>query len=256
MGKIVNRESHVPAYYQISLSLKDRIAKKEWNLHDQLPTEADLSTEYGVSRITIRQALAELEKEGIIKKQRGKGAFVSANPKTFIHDLEYGIISGERLTQHGNHLNAEVLELKLFSNPLPGICAHLNISEESSVVFIRRLFKLEDKPLAINDSWLSAALTPDLATRGLIDGKLSKTLATYYQLYPDRVTDYLEVMRPTANQAALLETSLDSPLILLTGISYLKDGTPLEYSNTYWLGDSMRFKFQLHATSTGFEIDT
>ena len=109
MGQTLDRNSPIPAYYQIELDLKERITKKEWDINDRLPSEAELSAQYDVSRVTIRQALAELEKDGIIKKQRGKGAFVSANPQAFIHDLDYSIISGEKLNHQVFEMHAKVL---------------------------------------------------------------------------------------------------------------------------------------------------
>ena len=64
----IDRNSPVPAYYQIQLDLSDRIQRGEWNDRKQLPSESTLAEQYAVSRITLRQALAELEKDGIIKK--------------------------------------------------------------------------------------------------------------------------------------------------------------------------------------------
>ena len=64
----IDRSSPVPAYYQIQLDLSDRIQRGEWNDRKQLPSESTLAEQYAVSRITLRQALAELEKDGIIKK--------------------------------------------------------------------------------------------------------------------------------------------------------------------------------------------
>ena len=66
----IDRSSPVPAYYQIQLDLSDRIQRGEWNDRKQLPSESTLAEQYAVSRITLRQALAELEKDGIIKKSR------------------------------------------------------------------------------------------------------------------------------------------------------------------------------------------
>ena len=59
----IDRNSPVPAYYQIQLDLSDRIQRGEWNDRKQLPSESTLAEQYAVSRITLRQALAELEKD-------------------------------------------------------------------------------------------------------------------------------------------------------------------------------------------------
>ncbi|MCB9423261.1 MAG: GntR family transcriptional regulator [Ardenticatenaceae bacterium] len=72
----VNRDSPVPAYYQIALDLRQRISGGEWRAGNKLPAEPELAEQYNVSRMTLRQAMAELVKEGILVRQRGAGTFV------------------------------------------------------------------------------------------------------------------------------------------------------------------------------------
>jgi len=77
MHYIVNRDSPIPAYYQIALDLRQRITGGEWRAGHQLPSEPELSKQYAVSRMTMRQAVAELVKEGVLVRRRGHGTFVS-----------------------------------------------------------------------------------------------------------------------------------------------------------------------------------
>ena len=72
---LLDRTSPLPAYQQISNDIILRISQKEWNIEDKLPTEAELAAEYGVSRVTLRQAMAQLERDGIICKFQGKRGF-------------------------------------------------------------------------------------------------------------------------------------------------------------------------------------
>ena len=98
----IDRNSPVPAYYQIQLDLSDRIQRGEWNDRKQLPSESTLAEQYAVSRITLRQALAELEKDGIIKKSRGCGAKICEKPAPFVHKMDfYSIVS-----THEGHISA------------------------------------------------------------------------------------------------------------------------------------------------------
>ena len=62
----IDRNSPIPIYYQIETDLKKRIIRREWEKNQQLPTEIELAKHYNVSRITLRQALAELEKDGVM----------------------------------------------------------------------------------------------------------------------------------------------------------------------------------------------
>lgn len=248
----IDRDSPVPAYYQIEIDLKKRIANHEWEVHQQVPSEAELAAQYGVSRITLRQALAELEKDGIIKKFRGKGAFVSSNPVPFIHDLSYVLLSGDRITQQGLSMTAELLELRLISDVFPNIQKQLAARPEDHAVYIKRLFLLDGKPIAIGRAWLLSRMVPDIEKLGLIENSISITLSQRYHLSPTRVEDLIEAVRPTSSETQLLKTVYDVPLILIKGQSYLEDNRPLEYSNTIWLGDSVRFHLTLQHTENGF----
>lgn len=248
----IDRDSPIPVYYQIEVDLKKRIMRHEWEVQQQIPSESDLAEQYKVSRVTLRQALAELEKDGIIKKSRGKGAIVNANPVPFINDLSYVLVSGDRIVQQGFSMTAEILEIRLVTDLFHDICEQLQLTSDRSAVYMKRLFLLDGKPTAIGRSWLPATLVPNLENLGLIGNSLSKTLAENFSLVPVRVEDYLEVVRPTLSERQLLKSSYDAPLMLIKGVSYLENGQALEYSNTLWLGDSVRFHFTMHHTENGF----
>jgi 5-formyltetrahydrofolate cyclo-ligase len=73
----VDRDSPLPAYYQIAQDLRQRIAGGEWSAGGKLPSEPQLAQQYDVSRMTMRQAFKELAKEGVVVRRRGAGTFVS-----------------------------------------------------------------------------------------------------------------------------------------------------------------------------------
>jgi 5-formyltetrahydrofolate cyclo-ligase len=73
----IDRDSPIPAYYQIMLDLRDRITRGEWRAGSKLPTEPELAAEYSVSRMTLRQAMAELVKDGLLDRHPGAGTFVT-----------------------------------------------------------------------------------------------------------------------------------------------------------------------------------
>jgi DNA-binding GntR family transcriptional regulator len=245
----INRESPIPAYYQIELDLKNRITRGEWSIHQSLPSEAELAAQYEVSRITLRQALSELEKERIIKKYRGKAAVINEMPAPFIHDFSYTLISREQITKDGyakNTITAKILRLERIPSPLQEINEGLKIPPQAPVVYMERLFLLDGEPIAIGKSWLPDSLVPGFVEQGLIENSLSNTLAQRYHISAGKVEDYLDVIRSTQPEYELLESGPDTPLILVKGISYLADGSPLEYSRTVWLGNKVRFRFTLH----------
>lgn len=251
---IIDRNSPIPAYYQVETDLKNRIAHREWKANEQIPSEIDLAAQYSVSRITLRQALAELEKDGFIVKYRGKGAFVCENPSQFVHDLKYSLVSGGRIEGSETILTANMISIQLIETPYPDVNTALEISTSAPCVYFKRVFILDGKPIAIGKSWIPADLVPNLEKEGLIANSLSRTMKERYNLNVVKVDDVLETVRPTAQEKELLEASYDTPLILIKGISYLDSGRPLEYSNTLWLGDRVRFHLSLEKEQNGFVI--
>jgi len=239
----INRDSPIPVYYQVANDIKNRIIHEEWGRNGQIASENQLVEQYGISRVTLRQALADLEKDGIIKRYRGKGAFVNENPNQFIHELKYSLVTGNYQTDKNQTMRAEILELKKFENPDKPVCDALKISESSHIIYFKRVFYLDNKPIAVGKSWLPADLVPNMDIDGLINNSLSQTIMERYQLNTVRVDDVLETVRSTSTERELLDAPYDTPLILIKGISYLDNGLPLEYSNTFWLGDRVRFHF-------------
>lgn len=251
---IVDRSSPIPVYYQVETDLKNRIANGEWAPNGQLPSEAELAHHYDISRVTLRQSLAELEKDGLIFKIRGKGAFLSENSTAFLHNLKYSLVTSNNLEENREDLVAKMIELEKIESPDAEVNKALKLGDDSSVVYFKRLFYFESKPIAIGRSWLPSDLVHNLEKDGLIDNSLSKTMRVRYGLTPVRVDDILETVRPFSDEITLLEASFDTPLILIKGISTLENGRPLEYSNTLWLGDRVRFHFALKNTGESFEL--
>lgn len=252
----VDKDSPIPSYFQIETDLKKRIMHKEWQIGDRLPGELDLSEQYDVSRITLRQALAELEKDGIISKKRGKGSFLAADPAPYVNTLNYSVVSnGPSLHQSGGPgITAQILEQRLVTELFPAVSENLALTTDSWAVYVKRLYLADGKPIAISRSHLPASLVPGLEHITLIDGSLLETVEQIYGLTADRVEDCIEAVRSTPCDCELLHCLQDTPLVLLRGISYLKNGQALEYSNTLWSGDSVRFQLTLKNGLEGFCI--
>ncbi len=241
----IARESPVPAYFQIALDLHKRIQRQEWKNGDQLPPEPELAKEYNVSRVTLRQALAELTKDGLLVRFQGKGTFINDIPKPIVHDLSLPLEFAGHLHKLGYHTTSRILEHKVFNDPLLNVIEHLKILSDQPVAYLKRLLLINNQPVAINRSWFSERLTPGISQQDLIDGSLSGTLSQRYHLVPIRSENWMEVVRAAEKEAYLLNTYHDTPIMLLTAVSYLSDDTPLEYSITSWLGDSIRFQYNI-----------
>ena len=250
----INRESPVPVYYQVAADLRNRINNGEWGSNGQLDSESELIEQYSVSRVTLRQALAELEKDDLIKRSRGKRSVVNDNPKQFIHQLRYSLVSGNYETDSEHPISAEMLELKKIDNPYKSVCETLKLKEGESAIYFKRLFQCDNRPIAIGRSWLPCKLVPDLEKDGLINNSLSQTMKERYHLNIVRVDDILETVRASLSDSQLLNSVYDTPLINIKGISYMDNGLPLESSNTLWLGDRVRFALSFTKSNDTFHM--
>jgi GntR family transcriptional regulator len=237
----IDRESPIPVYYQIAVDMRRRIQMQEWKLGQQLPSEPDLADLYQVTRVTLRQALSELVKDGLVKRQRGSGTFVNEQPKPLIYDLGLPVSFSKRILEMGYKPDAQILDARVFSDPYPEIAKQLRLQSNEPVAYLKRVLTADGLPVAIDRSWFSDKLCPEITTTPLIQNSVSQTLSTRYRLIPIHSETMFESTRASIRDANILDSYPEVPLILLTTISFLKDGTPVEYSTTSWLGERVRF---------------
>lgn len=243
-GLGVDKESPVPIYHQIASALRTHIMDESLQEGDKLPSENDLAAQFEVSRITLRQALAELEREGIIVKRKGMGAFVSMNPQPLIQELNLPSVLGRKLRREGINLDPEILQSRREgATALAGKA--LGVSEGTPLVYFERLFLLDGHPIALNRSWLSEARVPGILEDGLIGKHLSVTLAERYDLDPTRIENTIESSHCSPAEMKLLRMNFQASAIVVTATSFDGRDRPIEYSRTLWLGDRVKFRFTI-----------
>ena len=155
-------ESPIPLYYQIYVDLKNKLlVNKLVDENGKLPAEKDLAEAYKVSRVTMRQAIAELEKDGLIVRFRGRGSFLKSQPNPILHKLG---LPGQAVRARIDN-NPEIVELSHFDTTYEYIGRALNY--EGDIFFIKRIFRVDGNPIAINKIWLPAVFTPELDKKGL-----------------------------------------------------------------------------------------
>jgi GntR family transcriptional regulator len=246
---IVDRGSPLPVYFQIALDLRRRLEAGEWATGERIAAETALADEYDVSRVTIRQALAELVKDDLLERHRGSGTFVRDRPRPLIHDLSLPLVYVDRLQELGFTNTADVLEAGVLDHPDDEQRLALALQPGAGVAYLVRRIRLNDEPTAIYRSWFDAELVPGIQRSRGISGSLARTLADEYGLSPASSENRLEVVRSTQEEAALLGADVHAPLLVVTSTTYLGDGRPLEHSQTSWLGDRVRFHVSGHGES-------
>lgn len=241
-AKPVDRRSPLPAWAQIERDMRSLIDLGV-EIGSQLPTEKELAAIYGVSRITVRQALSSLAEHGYVERRQGTGTFVADRPQLIQHD--FGLTepwrdrfkaAGQRAESVQLHDDHDEVEPRELTRDLPDRERHV------PRIHFKRLHLVNERPIGLTDSWVVAQNVPLTATSKLIDGSLSKTLAAQ-NISASRIDHYLEVGTVNSLEADLLQTTLDAPLFVDWSISRLPDNTLLETSRTIWLGTRVRFHY-------------
>lgn len=246
MNRYFEKKNPIPAYFQIEKDLRERIARQEWSQDKCLPSETELSSQYHVSRVTIRQALQILEDQEIIIKLRGKGSFLTGKQaKPHIKNLDYNVIH-QAGSQGNSQIKAKVTQRRK-QEQLPifftDIYPHLSIS---SYHFIERVFLLNEKPIALSKSWINYLVAPTIDEIELINNSISATLKDNYQIKIKYVDDYINSVKPIISEREILNIDYDTSLLSINGISYTEDDQVVEISTTYWIGTEVGFKLRLN----------
>jgi GntR family transcriptional regulator len=109
----IDKNSPIPVYYQLKQDIKEQINQGIWKVGECIASEREITESYGVSRMTVRQALGELVLEGILIREKGKGTFV-CEPKVMQKDM---MSFSEIVRKNGMTLNTRVLEFKRIKTP-------------------------------------------------------------------------------------------------------------------------------------------
>jgi GntR family transcriptional regulator len=223
---------------QIEDWLAGEIATGALGPGDRLPAEHDLAAWFGVSRMTLRHALAELVKRGLVTKTVGRrgGTFVAA-PKL---EQDHTTLAGfsEQLRRHGMVAGARVLTA--VSRPAgPAAAAALQIGPDDPVYEIRRIRLADGRPIAAERSVFPASRFPGMLDSRL-DGSLYELLEVRYGLRPHRARESLEPVTAGVREAEALEVAVGAPLMLVERIAYARSGEPLEYAHDLFRGDRTR----------------
>ncbi len=240
----IDKESPVPYYHQLKLYLKGEMESSNWLPEQKLPSEAEFCNRFDISRTVVRQAIKELQNEGYLSTEKGKGTFI-ARPKIvegFVQSLT-GFY--EEMVRRGFKVSTHILKQEL--TPASSIVAEaLQIEVNTPVITINRIRKLNDEPSVYVTTYIPQDLCPQLLTAYLENRSLYDYLEkSGYGLMIHKGRRYISVSLANEYEASLLNIDVGAPLIELDSITYLKDGRPLEYFHSLHRGDRTRFEVDL-----------
>jgi GntR family transcriptional regulator len=227
------------------LRLLDLIATGALRPGDRLGTERELAAQLKVSRSTLRQVLAVLAMAGTVRRVPGRagGTFV-AHTKV---DRDLSAIVGlpEYLRRQGFEAGTKVLSATI-AGASELTAAQLALPAGALVLDIVRIRLADGIPISLERVQLPAELFPGLLELPM-GGSIYELLDTRYGIQPEDVTEHLEVVGASADEASMLGISPGTPLLAITRTASTADGTPFEFSQDLFRADRTRVTFHTKA---------
>jgi GntR family transcriptional regulator len=243
MNEKIDFGSHIPYYIQLMDILKEKVQLGTWAPGDQIPGEQDLCELYGVSRTVVRQALLELELEGIINRRKGKGTFVSL-PK-----ISEGLVQKltgfyQDMVERGLKPGTRVLHQEV-GPASEKVARFLEIKPDDQVIDILRLRSINEEPIQLVTTYIPYEICPGLAQVDLTNLSLYEYLEKECGIFIAKGRRYIEAVLATDTEAELLGIGRGAPLLMLDSISFSESERPIEYYHALHRGDRSRFEVEL-----------
>ncbi len=226
----------LPRYVEIANELREHIESAALAPHTLLPSERELSETHRVSRMTARQALTLLENEGYVYRRPPRGTFV-AEPRVL---FRLGSFSAE-VARAGRHPGARLLWAEI-ATPSPSVQDALGLAAGEQVHALQRLRLADAEPLAIETTYIPAALTPGLLQQPL-EGSLWTLLRDNYGIVPTHARATLQFIVTDDRSASLLRLRSAAPGILQTRKTYDQSGRCIEFARDIYRADRAAFEF-------------
>ncbi|MBI1896459.1 MAG: GntR family transcriptional regulator [Acidobacteria bacterium] len=240
MQTALDKRLPIPLYHQLKSVILNAIQSGDLKPDDQIPPESELAQTYGVSKITVRQALRELADLGYVRREQGRGTFVA---RTRLAQGPRDLTSfTEEMRRHGLAAASRVLEAGVMPADA-ALAERLGLRPGDDVFVLKRLRLADGEPMSIQTAHIPLELAPGLPEESLDDASLYEILQLHYGRQPSRAREAHSAVLIEAEDAELLGVPPGSPALAAERIAYLESGQPLEFVHSVVRGD--RYKIVL-----------
>jgi GntR family transcriptional regulator len=242
-----------PLALQLADLLRDEIRGGSRAAGSRLPTESEFQAEYGVSRTTVRAALAQLVSEGLVITRKGYGSYVRARPQIrrvssthrhAAHRADRKPIFDLEVEAQGQTPSRRILEVGRTSVPAD-IAEWLQLPSDAEVVVRRRLQFVDDQPAVLSGSyyplWLAEGTrleSPDALPEG--PDELIEALGHRFV----RGIELFRARMPDPNEARILRLDPGVPVVRMLHVDYDWQGRALQVADDLYAGDQHEFAFE------------
>jgi GntR family transcriptional regulator len=237
----------LPRYHRIAESLRDRIRGGEWAPGAPLPNQRRLARDFGVTLMTLRQALELLERDQLITRRHGLGTFVAA-PTIDYEILKLRRFAGE-LSAQGEPVSTRLLDARAAVADRRASLA-LGLPPRTRVVMLERLRLVDDHPMSLQRSFLPARIGEQVLAADLAATPLSQVLEFKLGIVIVRAREAVSAVRLAAREARELACPSGAPAFESERVSFDAAGQPVVFDRVFIPGDRFRITRELHYDAT------
>lgn len=241
-------DSSVPLYYQLATILRENIISGRYAIGEKLPTEAELVERYAVSRATVRGALLSLQDEGLIRREAGRGTFVSGLPE-FTGTLKMdGTLNG--LIAMGLATSPKLVDLQKVT-VTPHQAEILGMEPGTPAIRAYRVRYYKNHPYCYIINTLPLEIGKKLSKKNWESGSILKYLQARHHIQLGDADEYVRATVADANLARWLQVRIGAPLLQVEYLIRDVEGNPVETPVIFYRSDLHAFTLRLKWSSDG-----
>lgn len=247
----VDRGSRVVLWRQIAERVARAIGDRKWTVGDRLPSEAELCLQFGVSRVTLRQALGELERRGLAHPRAGSGWYVGAaaakvDAAAPLFEPPGLLVSFTQMAQsRGLFTDSVVLHCEVREADWDE-ATKLSIAPGARLLSLLRVRRLDGLPIAYDHSLVPAGLIGEVTSEQFVTGSLYDALRRNGAT-PSYADYQLEAVDADPEQAHYLDVEPGASLLSAREILMDTSSRPIELGHITYRGDRYQFRAVLYA---------
>jgi GntR family transcriptional regulator len=230
----IDRTSSIPLWSQVLDDLRRRLDAGEFD--EGFPTDLELTRHYDVSRHTAREAVRQLQADGVISRERGRGTFLTAPTIEQATGAIYSLYRS--IAAMGLDQRSDVLDLSATTDT--DVADRLGLRSNATLVRLERVRMAGGEPLAHDTAWLPASIARPLLRVDFSETALYDELARRCGVHPTSGTEWITTEMPDRRERSLLGVSASTPVFRICRLG-LADGRPIEWRQTLVRGDRYTF---------------
>jgi GntR family transcriptional regulator len=239
----VDPHNILPKYFQLVNILRHKIEDGDWLPYETIPSERDMEKIFHISRITIRQAIAVLIRQGYLYREQGRGTFIS--PQKLQKPIQKLTSFSEDMINRGWNPGQKILSIE-HTRPPERIARILELPAQAEALCVVRIRYSNEHPMGLQTCYV---VLPDGGTITRVElektGSLYEILKTKFNIFPTEAEETVEATMASTEEAILLDTSPGSPLLLTSRTTWSQNRHPIEYVKILYRGDRYRYSARL-----------